>query len=244
MFAHNEIASQPVFYLFIAFTILLTLGFTWGRRRNGRILHGVFDAISAVLKPRDQQFTNIGGQTGYHANFIPGAARSVRRVDATLTLLPRQSWLYLPFSLLIQKFDRLFLVFFMNKRGRKVLKEGHLIEKRFEKLRGNTISNASDLITEEFEWGGMTFRIYAADEEVKRWMEELKNRLEVPGAFRHAALVPSEESAYLFQIPKVTEVARTTGIYRDWLDALAETGKTDSPTESAEAGDEDPESER
>ncbi len=226
MFAHSEIATQPAFYLLIAVTILLSLGFTWGRRRNKRILHGSFDALSDVLKPRDQQYTNIGGETGYHANFIPGAARTVRRVDATMTLLPRQSWLYMPFSLLIRRFDRLFLVFHMNKRGKKILKEGHLIETRFEKMRGNVISSADTLQNELIEWGGMKFHIYAEDDQVRSWMLALKERLGSPENFRHAALVPAEENAYLFQIPRPATVRHTVTVFRDWLDSLA--GSEDS----------------
>lgn len=225
MFAHAEIATQPAFYLLIAGTVLLSLGFVRGRRRNRRILRGSFDALSETLKPRDQQFTNIGGQTGYHANFIPGACRSVRRVDATLTLLPRQSWLYMPFSYLIQHFDRLFLTFFVNKRGRKVLKEGHLIETRFEKMRGNRIDNIDQLQKENLEWEGMNFHLYYMDQAMRDHLLKLKDRLGQPGNFRHAAIVPCEEAAYLFQIPRPQTVGPIVSAFRDWFDEYVEAAR-------------------
>ena len=125
----------------------------------------------------------------------------------------------------------------MNKRGRKVLKEGHLIETRFEKLRGNTISNANKLITEEIEWEGKTFRVYASDEEVKRWLLDLKERLGKPETFRHAALVPSEDSAYLFQIPKVEHVGRITATFRDWLDDLSAQSATAAEDQEEDSED-------
>ena len=49
----------------------------------------------------DQTFTNIGGYVGCHANLYPGGQSSVARVDVTLTLLPRHSWLYMPLSYII-----------------------------------------------------------------------------------------------------------------------------------------------
>ncbi len=218
MFAYSHVTSQPAFYLLIAVTVILTLGFSWGRRRNLRILHGTLDAISAVLKPRDQRYTNIGGQTGYHANFVPGAFKSVRRVDATMTLLPRQSWLYLPFSILVRKFDRLFLTFVVNKRARGSFSEGHLIEQRFERLRGNAIANAATLASEEIQWGPMTFRLYYEDDEARLALLDLKSRLGEPDTVRHAALVPAQDALYLFQIPRPESARRVVATFRDWFD--------------------------
>ncbi len=89
MFNNSDIVNTPIFYLFIAFTILITLGYSWGRRRNKRIYLIAFNGLKELIKPKDQQYTNIGGLTGYHANFIPKKNELMRRVDTTITLLPR-----------------------------------------------------------------------------------------------------------------------------------------------------------
>lgn len=223
MFQYTEIVENPAFYLLIAVSILLTLGYTWGKRANARILHGAMDSLLDVLRARDQQFTNIGGQTGFHANIVPGAARYFRRVDATITLLPRQSWLYMPFSWLIQKFDRLFLVFLPNKKGRKVLREGHLIDTRFETMRGNRIVNAERLQSEDLAWADRTFRIYYEDQTMREALLDLKERIgDAPGTFKHGALVPDEDQAYLFQIPNAHTVGPITSAFRDWIDDYVE----------------------
>jgi len=110
MFEYEHIIMQPVFFLFVAFSFLLTVGYLWGRRQNKEISLAVLKDLIDVIRPDDQTFTNIGGAIGYHANLLvkkKGALLS--RADATITLLPRHSWLYLPISKIIRKYDRLFI---------------------------------------------------------------------------------------------------------------------------------------
>lgn len=219
MFANAEITEQPVFYLFIAASILLSLGYSWGKRRNRSILRGTLDGISEVLKPRDQQYTNIGGLTGYHANFLPGALKLVRRVDLTITLLPRQSWLYMPFSWLTRRFDRLYMSFELNKKARGRLREGHLIERSFEKMRGNRIENSDTLVHREVTWGKRTFHLYGVDDAMIRHLQNLQERLgRDPGRLRHVALVPEQDRYYLFVIPHFEETQRTVAVVSRWFE--------------------------
>src|SRR6056297_3173868 len=162
-----DITQQPVFYLFIAVTILLTLGYSWGRRGNRRIFLSAFNALVDTLNPKDQNFTTIGGQTGYHANLIPKNNNFIRRVDATITLLPRQSWLYMPFSLMTFRFDRLFIMLLFSKKAMGILKEGHLIEEKYSRFRGPKITNEEELQKEVLKWGDKDFLLYYADETIK-----------------------------------------------------------------------------
>ena len=154
---NSDITQQPVFYLFIAATVLLSLGYTWGKRRNTRIYLSAFNALVDALKPKDQNFTNIGGLTGYHANIVPHKNRFVHHVEATITLLPRQSWLYYPFSKMIRRFDRLFVTMIYSKKAENLTAEGHLIEDRFSSFRGPKISNTEKLEQEELRWGKTPF---------------------------------------------------------------------------------------
>lgn len=222
MFAYENIIYQPAFYFLIALTIALTLGYTWGRRINRRVVVNALDPLLEVFKARDQQFTNIGGQTGFHANIVPGNMRGVRRVDVTLTVLPRQSWLYMPLSLLVRKFDRFSMILFFNKRGRAVSEEGHIIDTRFEKMMGNRIENAPSLSVREVDWAGRTFHLYSASEEIARRLQGLMERYGEPGPIRHVAILPAEERAYYFQIPRVGTVAPHVSVFRDWLEEFVE----------------------
>lgn len=232
MFAYENIIYQPAFYFLIAITIALTLGYSWGRRINRRIVVNALDPLLDLFKARDQQFTNIGGQTGFHANIVPGNMRSVRRIDVTLTVLPRQSWLYMPFSLLIRKFDRFSMILFFNKRGRTITEEGHLIDTRFEKMMGNRIENAPSLEVREIDWAGRSFHLYSASAAIAAALEALVERYGEPGPIRHIAIVPSEERAYYFQIPRVGTVAPNVSIFRDWLEEHVESaGRGESSTD-------------
>ncbi len=231
LFRNREVINQPIFYLFIAFTILISLGYSWGRRRNKRIYLSTFNDLVDLIKTKDQQFTNIGGLTGYHANLIPKKNDIYRRVDATLTLLPRQSWLYFPFSLIMQGFDRLFLTFFLapKKKARWILKEGHLIERRYSRFHGPKIKNAASLEHEEYSWGGMEFILYYEDDSVRKRLLELARKMENPGSIRHVAIVPAEERIFVFMIPKLKKVANDLLPVIKWIDSrkFAFTGSKD-----------------
>lgn len=61
MFAYESIITQPVFFLFVAFSFLLTFGYFWGRRHNKGISLSAFNDLIEVFHPDDQTFTNIGG---------------------------------------------------------------------------------------------------------------------------------------------------------------------------------------
>lgn len=221
MFAYEEVIYQPAFYFLVAGTIVLSLAYRWGRRRNRRILTSALDPLIEIFHARDHQFTNIGGQTGFHANIVPGASESVRRVDVTVTLLPRHSLLYMPVSRLTRRYDRMYVTFEFNKKGRRIDEEAHLIEPRFEKRLGNRIENADSLQMTEIEWGGHTFRLYFASDRARGWIEDAMSRLGEPAEVRHVALVPQQARGYLFLIPRAGRVAATITTIRDWLDATA-----------------------
>ena len=211
------VTTQPVFYLFIAASILLSLGYIWGRRRNKRIFLSAFESMVDVLKPKDQQFTNIGGLSGYHANIIPRKNRYIRRVDATITLLPRQSWLYYPFSKMVRRYDRMFMLYSLSPKAAGVLEEGHIIEQRYSKFMGASIENADSLHREEIEWGGLTFYLYYESERVKRELEDARSRLGEPSTLRHLALVPDQDRMWIFMIPKRGTVHPVVDTLTNWF---------------------------
>lgn len=203
------------------------------------------DPLLTVFKARDQQFTNIGGQTGFHANIVPGNMRSVRRIDVTLTILPRQSWLYMPFSLVVRKFDRMQTFFFFNKRGKAIRDEAHLIDPKFEKMLGNRIDEADSMTCEDVTWGGLQFHLYSSSERSRKWLANFINRCGDPGTIRHVGLIPREERAYIFMVPKVGVVPEQMTTMRDWLEETARAagggdGAAGDPTQTgdpAQTGD-------
>jgi hypothetical protein len=212
-----QVVSSPFFTLLIAFSVMLSLGYLWGRRRNQRIFFAAFNDLVSVLEPKDQQFTNIGGFTGYHANFVPHRNRYVRRVDATITLLARQSWLWYPFSRLLRRFDRLFLVFHLSPAAIGVLEEGHLIEDSYSRFHGSKIENASELRHRSLSWGGLTWHLYSASDAVEREMESCRAALGEPQGVRHIAMVPEQERLWMFLVPRPGTVGRSVGAVHRWF---------------------------
>ncbi|MDO9558725.1 MAG: hypothetical protein Q7I89_03470 [Syntrophales bacterium] len=218
MFQHENIITQPIFFLFVAFSFILTLGYFWGRRQNRKIFLSALQDLVDVVRPDDQTFTNIGGAIGYHANlYLKKKDAPFSQVDATITMLPRHSWLYLPFSKLIRKYDRLFITLYLK---RKPLEELHLIEKGYSGFMGTKISNAPRLQKESIHWGAYDFFLFyqsgAGRDALMRFTRECPD----PGIIRHIAVVPEQKKGFVFMIPLKGQVARgLSPVYR-WISTL------------------------
>lgn len=217
---NTTITNQPIFYLFIAFTILLILGYSWGRRKNTNIYKNSFQELLDIFKPKNQKFTNIGGLAGYHANILPKNDKVITRVDATITLLPRQAWLYYPFSRLMRGFDRLFITLHLREGVLRGIEEGHLIEKRYSRFKGPKITNQGRLHHEEIDWEGLQFIMYYSSSKSKQILNKLLPKKGLPGQVRHIALVPEQNRAFIFIIPKAGAVSKSVPKVFSWLDKL------------------------
>ncbi|MDD2670957.1 MAG: hypothetical protein PHG91_08180 [Syntrophales bacterium] len=217
MFEHEYLIREPLFYLFIAFSFLLGLGFFWGKRANRKIFLSAFNDLLDVIKPVDQTFTNIGGLIGYHASFVTRKKGAIEKVDATITFLPRQSWLYFPISRLIRKYDRLFITLYL--RG-DLPAEGHLIEAGYARFRGPKITNADRLQKETVKWGKLDFHLYYGNMKMREKLLQYAERNPDPGTIRHIALVPHEKKCFVFMIPRKGEVGRYFGPVYSWLPSV------------------------
>ena len=212
------ILHQPIFYLFIGFTTLLTLGYFWGRRSNRRIYLSAFSDLVDVIKPDDRNFTNIGGAIGFHANLlIKKKGTPFSRVDATITLLPRHSWLYLPISKLIRKYDRLFITLYLKKPPSE---EAHLIENKYSKFMGSKIKNAHLLHHETIKWEDHDFHLYYHSQKMREKLLSFMKTNPAPGIIRHIALVPEQKKGFVFMIPKPQQVARHLAPIYHWLPSV------------------------
>ena len=218
MFAHQNIVTQPVFFLFIAFTCLLSVAYFWGRRANQRLYLSAFDDLTDVVKPDDQTFTNIGGVVGYHARFVLKKESVFSKVDATITLLPRHSLLYMPLSKLIMKFDRLFITLYLKT---SLSGEGHLIEKRYAGFRAPKITNAHRLEKMEIRWGRYDFLLYFEQYKMRDQFMSFVKKNPDPKLIRHIAIVANDRKCFLFMIPRRGSVKENfTPVYR-WIGSLS-----------------------
>jgi hypothetical protein len=214
MFAHDYLIREPLFYLFIAFSFLLGLGYFWGRRVNNRLFLSAFNDLITVIRPVDQTFTNIGGLIGHHGEFIPAKRSPVEKVEATITFLPRQALLYLPVSMVIRKYDRLFITIYLRHKPGA---EGHLIETGYSRFRGPKITNADRLKCEEVSWGGLRYYLYFETEDIRKQLVSFMQQNLDPGTIRHIAVVPKEKKCFVFMIPRRGSVARFFGPVYTWI---------------------------
>jgi len=198
--------------------VLLSLGYFWGKRQNEALVRSVFSVLTDVLEPQDQHYTRIGGLTGYHANLVPRDNRVISEVEATMTLLPREAWLYYPICLLVGRGDRLYVSLNLNKTAAKPLKEGHLIERSYACSRAGRITNADKLPYEEVHWGSAVFFLYYEDREVRGRLMSLKDRLSLPRSIRHVALVPEKRRVFIFMIPSSGAVSECLPVIRHWVE--------------------------
>ncbi|MFP4432397.1 MAG: hypothetical protein ACLFPV_14190 [Spirochaetaceae bacterium] len=95
--------------LLVIVAIAAVLGIRWyrGGRENAAVLLSATRALERAFSPVDTQYTNIGGTVGY--NFVYSLSAPFRRLEGTLTTLPRHAVLYLPISVWILKREDLLL---------------------------------------------------------------------------------------------------------------------------------------
>ncbi len=220
-----QVTSQPIFYLFLAVSLLLSLGYVWGKRKNTKIHLSAFNGVVGFLRPKDQTFTNIGGLTGYHANIVPHKNKSIRRVDLTLTLLPRQSWLYLPFSLVMKHTDRLYTTLLFGKKVKPSFGEGHLIEEQYAKTAQGTITDRDSFNSDPVQWGDKKFILYTKDEKLNAAFRELLAAVKDPLTVKHVAVIPDERKAYFFMVPLYGVVPLIFGDIYNWIVTTVESGE-------------------
>lgn len=221
MLNNMQITTQPIFYLFIAFSIMLSLAYFRGRRKNKKIYLSAFTGIRDIIKPSDEEYTNIGGLTGYHARFAMKGNSRFKLVEATVTLLPRQSILYYPVSRLLMKFDRLFISFTLKKNIPPTITEAHLIEKKFSTFKTLKIRNPDAFTIETVQWGNRDFLLYYSDTKGKTCFNNLLAETPDPGGVRHLAVVPEHNRLFVFMIPAYGKTAQWFASVYPWIKGLA-----------------------
>ena len=221
MFNNMQVVQQPVFYLFVAFSVFLTISYFRGARKNKRIYLSAFNSLKEILKPKDEIYTNIGGQTGHHARFAMKGNSPFYEAEATVTLLPRQSGLYYPVSRFLMKIDRLFISFTLREKFPENITEAHLIEKKFSAFKTLKIHNYEDFKTEEIKWGKEDFLIYYKTEEGKKYFNSLLKTVSDPGKIRHLAVIPEHKRIFVFMVPVYGKVGEWFSLVYPWIKGFA-----------------------
>ncbi len=193
--------SSILFLLFTIAAILIVIGFYWGRRKNLDLIREFSQEMETVLRPLDQTYTWIGGEIGFRADYQTKG--EFAKVEATCTLLPRQSLLYFPIAWVITGFDRLYMLFHVQK---KIKEEAHILEPWYGKTRGPKIQNRSELYSEKIDVGKRTFELLFRSSSIATEMKSFLGRLERPDLLKHLAINPETQTVYLLMAPRPDHV--------------------------------------
>ncbi len=185
-----------LFAILLLFAGVATLQFFYGRKLNLMIMKNAVVELEETIKPKDQLYTWLGGYVGFRAEYKIDDP-DIDSVEVTLTLLPRQSILYLPISKLTFREDRLF---FVLKCRHAVKGDVHAVKKgiyRFTK----PIDNEFEYRTETASIDGEEFVVYyRRKEDFERILKHMKD-LPVQEV-KHISVTPSTKVIYAFVTPK------------------------------------------
>ncbi len=116
---------EPAFLVVVGLAAFTMLGWYRGGRRNVEIILSVCRTVEQVFEPVDKTYTNIGGVVGF--NFTYELSSPFRRLEGTITTLPRHAVLYLPISRwLIGREDALVLTVYCERLQPG---QGHIVER-------------------------------------------------------------------------------------------------------------------
>ncbi|HOK18025.1 MAG TPA: hypothetical protein P5272_03835 [Caldisericia bacterium] len=106
---------------------VVSLQFFQGRKLNVALMRYYIRGFENNLKPKDQLYTWIGGYVGFKVQYEIDDD-FIKQIEMSLTLLPRQSLLYLPISLITRRHDRLYVIIRLKQ---KLGYDAHIIKTNF-----------------------------------------------------------------------------------------------------------------
>ncbi|MBI4392061.1 MAG: hypothetical protein HY575_09245 [candidate division NC10 bacterium] len=210
--------QEQLFLVLVLAAGLLTLGYFRGRRINLGLARAIGSELERTLHPKDQTYTWLGGVLGFRAEYRSNGA--VPRVEATLTLLPRHSLLYLPVARLLSGGDRLFVVAHPREPVRG---EAHVIAASYRRRLGR-LAGESGWRRETVDAGGEVFEVVGGDPGTVAGLRDWLRSLPRPHHLRHLALVPRTGTLYLYLVPVRGEVKPIVESALAWSGAAAARG--------------------
>jgi len=192
--------------LLVAIIILAgaaTLQFFRGRRLNILLMEHYLKSIEPILRPyQDKNYTWLGGYVGYRAMYAVNR-KNIRTFEYTLVLLPRQSLLYFPISLLTSRHDK---IFFVVRPYSQIKRNIHVIQKHYYRIKPK-IEEEEILEKTTIEVKGVKYDVlYERKKDIGfivRFLESMPNVKDV----KHVSLTLSTNVFYVLLRPR-PETAR------------------------------------
>jgi hypothetical protein len=180
----------------IALAIAATGAYFFGRRKNKALAGIMSKEAEKALHSRSTEYVNIGGSIGY--NFTYKMAEPWTEAKGTMTFIPRQSLLYVPFSYLIGARDRFYINLYTKK---KLAGEGHLLSLDYYRKNGGVIDNKDTLTMEDYWAGSKQMVLLYEDPSIARSLKSLADSMVGIERLRHFCVYPANKTIFLFLHP-------------------------------------------
>jgi len=232
MFGSEQALQQPIFFALALISAIFTIGYFWGNRYNKKLFLALYDELIDVIKPENQEYGTVGGTAEYYADFRLKQESSLDRIDAKFTFLPRHMWPYLPFAMLIDKYDKLLIALHVKQ---KLSDEGHIIEARYAKTWKARIANIDQLNKMNVKWGKQDYYMYWRSKKAYARFKELIDTAGDPGGIRHIAFIPDQKKCFIFMVPLKGHVVKDLApVYERILSRMGGVGKKEIPPDVPE----------
>ena len=176
--------------LLLAVSLIISVVYYFGYRKNVKIIKSIAMALEDALKPKDKLYTYLGGVLGFSVEY---KVDGVKKVLANLRLIPRQSVLYLPFMFITSGKDNLQLLFY-TKRPLKC--EFHLVRKSPLNLTKPKIYNRDKLKKEPLVLENTKFDMLYESENYDRKFLQIAKLLPIK-YFNHLAITTDNNIIYI-----------------------------------------------
>jgi hypothetical protein len=217
--------------------IAIVFAYFRGRKKNAWISGWIASETEQALNPTEQNYVNIGGTIGY--NFKYKLKKPYSRAKGTFTLLPRQSLLYMPISLLISKHDRYYLNIFTKE---KLLGEGHIISDDYINRMRTSIKGIERMDKKIVDTeNGKKFMLLWANHRLEKPLENMLNKISNKDLLKHFCCYGDNKTFFVHMKPKkdaikqtLEEVKNNLNIFFDNKNPLTKDQKTSADSEPEE----------
>ncbi len=196
--------QAQIILIFVILGGIISLQFFKGRKVNTLLMIQYIREFENELKPKDKLYTYIGGYIGFKADFDLNE-EFIKKIELTLTLLPRQSLLYLPISYLTRKHDRLYVILRLKE---KLGYDTHIIKKNFY-FPAPMIENIETFKKDEIEIQNNKFLIlYKNRSDIDRLINIATNSFDFNNV-RHIGYTRETNVIYLLLKPELENTAKS-----------------------------------
>jgi hypothetical protein len=188
--------QSSIIIIIVVLAGIAVLQFQKGRKINVALMKTFIRGFEEKLKLSDKTYVYLGGYLGFKAEYDLENKLS-KRIEITLTLIPRQSVFYLPITFLTKKTDRLYVVIRPNF---KIHTDAHIVKKHFYWL-GLDIDEEAELEKKDLTLKGKEFlTLYRRKSDVDK-LKELVNKCIPSERLFHIALVNKTNVFYCLMRP-------------------------------------------